>query len=59
MAPPIPFTIFPGINQFEISAWRLICKAPNIVKSRCPPLIKANDCDDEKKDAPGLVVIVS
>ncbi len=27
--------------------------------SKCPPLIIEKDCDDEKYEAPGLIVIVS
>lgn len=58
IAPPIPFAIFPGIIQFAISPVLLTWRAPNMVISRCPPLIIPNDSDDEKKDDPGNVVIV-
>lgn len=43
IAPPIPLTIFPGMIQLEISPVSEIYIAPNIVKSKCPPLIIAND----------------
>jgi len=48
IAPPIPFIIFPGIIQFAMSQFILTYNAPNIVTSRCPPRIIANDCEDEK-----------
>lgn len=59
IAPPIPFTSFFGMIQFAISQVSLIYIAPRIVKSRCPPLMIANDWEDEKKEAPGLTVIVA
>ena len=59
IAPPIPFIIFPGIIQFAISQSSEIYIAPSIVTSKWPPLIMANDWEDEKKDAPGKTVIVS
>lgn len=59
IAPPIPLTSFLGIIQFAISQVSLIYIAPNIVKSKCPPLMIAKDWEDEKKDAPGKTVIVA
>ena len=59
IAPPIPFTNFLGIIQLAISQVSLISIAPSIVKSRWPPLMMANDCEEEKKDAPGRTVIVA
>lgn len=59
MAPPIPLTSFLGIIQLAISHVSLTSMAPSIVKSKCPPLIIAKDCDEEKYDAPGNVVTVS
>lgn len=59
IAPPIPLATLPGIIQLAISPVLLTCSAPNMVMSRCPPLIIAKDSDDEKKDPPGSTVIVS
>lgn len=58
MAPPMPFATLPGIIQFAISPFLLTCRAPSIVMSKCPPLMMANDSEDEKKDPPGKTVIV-
>lgn len=59
IAPPIPFTNFPGIIQFAISQVRLTCKAPSMVKSKCPPRIIPNDFEEENNDPPGKIVTVS
>ena len=58
IAPPIPFTIFPGIFQLAISPFSDTSIAPKIVKStfcdRIIPKLKA----ESKKLAPGNVVMV-
>lgn len=59
IAPPIPFTSFFGIIQLAMSQVSLISIAPSMVKSKCPPLMMANDWEDEKKEAPGKTVIVA
>lgn len=59
IAPPIPFTNFLGMIQFAISQVLLTWSDPKIVKSRCPPLIIENDWEDENRDPPGKIVIVS
>lgn len=43
IAPPIPFTNFPGIIQLAISQFLLTYIAPNIVTSMWPPLIIPKD----------------
>jgi len=53
MAPPIPFTSFPGIIQFAISQDLDTYIAPNIVTSKWPPLIIPKDYELEKNEAPG------
>jgi hypothetical protein len=37
----------------------LTWRDPKIVKSRCPPLMIANDWEDENKEPPGKIVTVS
>ena len=58
IAPPIPFTILPGIFQLAISPFSETSIAPRIVKStfwlRIIPKLKA----ESKKLAPGSVVMV-
>ena len=52
VAPPIPFTILPGITQLAISPLLVIYIAPNTVKSRCPPLTIPKDSLLENVVAP-------
>lgn len=59
IAPPIPLTSLPGIIQFAMSHVLLTCKAPSIVKSKCPPLMMAKDFEEENNDPPGKIVTVS
>lgn len=56
IAPPIPFTIFDGIIQLAKSPLSETYKPPSKVRSICPPLIMANDSDEEKKLPPGYNV---
>ena len=59
MAPPIPFTILPGIIQLaRLPSWST-CSAPRIVRSTCPPRTMANESALEKYDVPGSSVTVS
>ena len=48
MAPPIPFTILPGIIQFARLPSRSTCSAPRIVRSTWPPRTIANESALEK-----------
>ena len=59
MAPPIPFTNFPGIIQFAISPYFDTYIDPKIVKSKCPPLIIPKDSALENIDDPGINDTVS
>ena len=59
IAPPMPFTILPGIIQFARSPSFETCIAPRIARSMCPPRIIAKLSALEKKLAPGIVVMVS
>src|SRR5262249_55204839 len=59
MAPPIPFTIFPGIIQFAMLPCSSTSIAPNTVRSTCPPRIMANESELEKNEAPESAVTVS
>ncbi len=59
MAPPIPFTILPGIIQFARSPVADTCIAPRTAASMCPPRIIPNDAAESKNEAPGRTVTVS
>ena len=48
MAPPIPFTILPGIIQLARLPSRSTCSAPRIVKSTWPPRTIAKESALEK-----------
>ena len=48
MAPPMPFTILPGIIQFARSPFSATCMAPRIDRSMCPPRIIAKESALEK-----------
>ena len=48
MAPPIPFTILPGIIQLARLPCSSTCSAPRMVRSTCPPRTMANDSALEK-----------
>jgi hypothetical protein len=58
IAPPIPFTIFPGIFQFAISPFSLTSIAPSTVRSTFPARIIPKLMALSKKAEPGTVVIV-
>ena len=58
MAPPIPFTIFPGIFQLAISPFSLTSIAPNTVRSTLPARIIPKLKALSKKEEPGMVVMV-
>jgi len=53
IAPPIPFTILPGIIQFARSPFSATCSAPRIEMSICPPRTMAKLAALSKK----LVVV--
>ena len=59
IAPPIPFTIFPGIIQFAMLPDSSTSIAPSTLKSICPPRIIANESALEKYDVPGISLTVS
>mmetsp|Transcript_148346 Transcript_148346/g.474814 ORF Transcript_148346/g.474814 Transcript_148346/m.474814 type:complete len:217 (+) Transcript_148346:169-819(+) len=59
MAPPMPFTILPGMIQFAKSPFAATSMAPRIVMSTCPPLIIAKESAEEKVEEPGIIVMVS
>ena len=59
MAPPIPFTILPGIIQFARLPSRSTWSAPRIVRSTWPPRTIAKESALEKYDVPGSSVTVS
>lgn len=58
IAPPIPFTILPGIIQFARSPSAETYKPPSIERSILPPLIMAKLWDELKNEAPVTVVTV-
>jgi hypothetical protein len=58
IAPPIPFTTFPGIIQFARSPLAATSMAPRIAMSICPPRIIAKLSAEEKKLDVGRAVIV-
>ena len=49
IAPPMPFTILPGIIQLARSPFSETCIAPRMARSICPPRIMANESALEKK----------
>ena len=53
MAPPIPFTILPGIIQFAMSPAAETCMAPRTAASTLPLRIMPKDMAESKMDAPG------
>ena len=59
IAPPIPLTIFLGIIQFARSPLAAHSREPRTVRSMCFPRIIANDSEEVKVDAPGIMVMVS
>src|ERR1019366_2427475 len=59
IAPPIPFTSFPGIIQFAIDPSASTCIAPKMQRSMWPPRIITKESADEKNAAPGTTVTVS
>mmetsp|Transcript_22955 Transcript_22955/g.55691 ORF Transcript_22955/g.55691 Transcript_22955/m.55691 type:complete len:211 (+) Transcript_22955:99-731(+) len=59
IAPPIPFTIFPGITQFAKSPFSATSSAPSTVTSMCEPRIIAKLSPEENIEDPGRVVTVS
>src|ERR1700687_4902416 len=48
MAPPMPFSILPGIAQLARVPFSSTCRAPRTVRSTWPPRIMANESADEK-----------
>ena len=58
MAPPMPFTILPGIIQLARSPFSATCMAPSSAMSMWPPRIMANESADEKKLVVGSSVTV-
>ena len=58
MAPPMPFTILPGIFQLAMSPRSLTSIAPRMVKSTCSPRIMPNESAELKMLEPGSVVTV-
>ena len=48
MAPPMPFTILPGIIQLARSPFSATCMAPRIDRLMCPPRIIPKESDEEK-----------
>ena len=58
IAPPMPFIILPGMIQLAMSQLCEIYSAPSMVISRCPPRMMEKDCDEEKYDPPGRMVMV-
>ena len=59
MAPPMPFTILPGIIQLARLPSRSTCSAPRMVRSTWPPRTIAKESALEKYDVPGSSVTVS
>ncbi len=58
MAPPMPFTILPGIIQLARSPFSATCMAPRIDRSMWPPRIIAKESAEEKKLEVGNWVMV-
>ena len=48
MAPPMPFTILPGIIQLARSPFSATCMAPRIDRLMCPPRIIPKESAEEK-----------
>mmetsp|Transcript_35260 Transcript_35260/g.84043 ORF Transcript_35260/g.84043 Transcript_35260/m.84043 type:complete len:217 (+) Transcript_35260:120-770(+) len=59
MAPPMPFTILPGMIQLDKSPVADTCSAPSTVRSTARPRIMPNDSEEEKMEEPGIMVTVS
>ena len=59
IAPPIPFTILPGIIQFARSPCSLTWSAPRMLTSIFPARIMAKLSCELNMDAPGIAVTVS
>ncbi len=59
MAPPMPFTILPGIIQLARLPSRSTCSAPSTVRSMWPPRTIANESALLKYEQPGVSVTVS
>ena len=59
IAPPIPFTILPGIIQLARSPCAETSMAPRTAKSTCPPRIIPKEVAESKNDAPFTTVTVS
>ncbi len=49
IAPPMPFTILPGIIQLARSPFWETCMAPRMERSIWPPRIIAKESAEEKK----------
>ena len=58
IAPPMPFTILPGIIQLARSPVSETCMAPRMARLMCPPRIMPKLSAEEKKLEPGSVVTV-
>jgi hypothetical protein len=58
IAPPIPFTILPGMIQLARSPFSATYNPPSILRSICLPLIIAKLYELEKKLPPGRTVTV-
>ena len=58
MAPPMPFTILPGIIQLARSPLAATCSAPRMDRSMCPPRIIAKESALEKMLVVGSIVTV-
>ena len=48
IAPPMPFTILPGIIQLARSPFCATCIAPRIERSICPPRTMPKELAEEK-----------
>ena len=49
IAPPMPGTILPGTMWLAKEPSLSTCKAPRIVTSTCPPLMKPKEVAESKK----------
>ena len=58
IAPPMPFTILPGMVQLAMSPFSATSMAPRMVRSIWPPRIIAKLSAEEKKLELGRIVIV-
>ena len=59
MAPPMPFTILPGIIQLARLPCSSTSMAPSTLRSIWPPRIMAKESALEKYEVPGISVTVS